>query len=144
MLTLTGAVSFSFLLEFVDALKDEKFPLTTAAVVTDFILPKTEAKKCCYSALLPRHCVSDQPTYFVSHAWDALFIDMVASLQAKIEDPRDTYLWIDIFSVNQHEPFNLKTIHLNLTNSRKGTIVCFDSTGQIFSRYGYLTQILNY
>eukprot|EP01051_Picozoa_sp_SAG22_P006717 SAG22_NODE_449_length_10399_cov_43.159515_8_plen_1444_part_01 len=45
------------------------------------------------------------PTYFVSHAWDSLFVDLVESVAAFLEGAAqdETYAWLDIFAINQDD-----------------------------------------
>ena len=46
------------------------------------------------------------PTYFISHAWKNLFVDLVAAVAADLEcrGARDeTFLWLDIFAINQDD-----------------------------------------
>ena len=44
-----------------------------------------------------------EPTVFVSHAWDALFLDFVAALESSYASETFQRLWIDIFAVPQNE-----------------------------------------
>ena len=45
------------------------------------------------------------PTYFVSHAWGSPFVDLVASVGAALAGAAldDTYVWLDIFAINQND-----------------------------------------
>eukprot|EP01050_Picozoa_sp_SAG11_P020630 SAG11_NODE_3512_length_2400_cov_1.364031_3_plen_362_part_01 len=45
------------------------------------------------------------PTYFVSHAWDSLFVNLVESVAAFLEGAaqEETYAWLDIFAINQDD-----------------------------------------
>ena len=45
------------------------------------------------------------PTYFVSHAWDSPFVDLVESVVAFLEGAAkdETFAWLDIFAINQDD-----------------------------------------
>lgn len=45
-------------------------------------------------------------TVFISHAWNYNFLDVVDSLYHHFQDKSlysSTYIWLDIFSINQHD-----------------------------------------
>ncbi|XRB03834.1 EF-hand domain-containing protein [Pycnococcus provasolii] len=45
------------------------------------------------------------PTYFVSHAWGSTFVDLVKSVTGALAGAaqNDTYVWLDIFAINQDD-----------------------------------------
>ncbi|XRB18787.1 EF-hand domain-containing protein [Pseudoscourfieldia marina] len=45
------------------------------------------------------------PTYFISHAWNSLFVDLVESVKGALAGAAqaDTYVWLDIFAINQDD-----------------------------------------
>eukprot|EP00808_Paulinella_micropora_P032310 g52520.t1 len=86
---------------------------TTDDVVRDLVKPATADQKCSYVELLAR---SQDPqdragvataTVFLSHAWKHSFKNVVEAIAAHWPDKGDlrsrTFLWFDIFTVNQHE-----------------------------------------
>eukprot|EP00808_Paulinella_micropora_P018779 g80800.t1 len=86
---------------------------TTDDVVRDLVKPATADQKCSYVELLAR---SQDPqdragvataTVFLSHAWKYSFKNVVEAIAAHWPDKGDlrsrTFLWFDIFTVNQHE-----------------------------------------
>eukprot|EP00808_Paulinella_micropora_P012425 g50210.t1 len=82
-------------------------------VVRELVKPATANQKCSYVELLAR---SQDPqerasvataTVFLSHAWKYSFKNVVEAITAHWPDKGDlrsrTFLWFDIFTVNQHE-----------------------------------------
>ena len=45
------------------------------------------------------------PTYFISHAWGSIFVDLVKSVTWALAGAAqaDTYVWLDIFAINQDD-----------------------------------------
>ncbi|XRB01759.1 dynein assembly factor [Pycnococcus provasolii] len=45
------------------------------------------------------------PTYFISHAWGSTFVDLVESVKGALAGAAqaDTYVWLDIFAINQDD-----------------------------------------
>ncbi|XRB25467.1 EF-hand domain-containing protein [Pseudoscourfieldia marina] len=45
------------------------------------------------------------PTYFISHAWGSTFVDLVKSVTGALAGAAqaDTYVWLDIFAINQDD-----------------------------------------
>ncbi|XRB02980.1 EF-hand domain-containing protein [Pycnococcus provasolii] len=45
------------------------------------------------------------PTYFISHAWNSTFVDLVESVKGALAGAaqNDTYVWLDIFAINQDD-----------------------------------------
>ena len=98
------AVSWNWLLSFVDKHKTTLKSLSTQKVVTKLIIPATEKDKTRYVDLLPPHQVA-LPNYFVSHVWSAPFLDLIESLKQYVDSTKrtkDVFVWIDIFAVDQH------------------------------------------
>ena len=56
------------------------------------------------TAKMPPSCIGS-PTYFASHAWHNLFVDLVESLSAFLEGAAkaETFIWLDIFAINQDD-----------------------------------------
>eukprot|EP00808_Paulinella_micropora_P027490 g51323.t1 len=86
---------------------------TTDDVVRDLVKPATADQKCSYVELLAR---SQDPqdragvataTVFLSHAWKYTFKQVVEAIAAHWPDKDNvrsqTFLWFDIFTVNQHQ-----------------------------------------
>eukprot|EP00808_Paulinella_micropora_P005748 g72162.t1 len=86
---------------------------TTDDVVRDLVKPATADQKCSYVELLVR---SQDPqdragvataTVFLSHAWKYTFKQVVEAIAARWPDEDNvrsqTFLWFDIFTVNQHQ-----------------------------------------
>eukprot|EP00808_Paulinella_micropora_P029152 g71879.t1 len=86
---------------------------TTDDVVRDLVKPATLDQQCAYVELLAR---SQDPqdragvataTVFLSHAWKYTYKQVVEAIAAHWPDNDDvrsqTFLWFDIFTVNQHQ-----------------------------------------
>ena len=43
-----------------------------------------------------------EATVYICHAWSYLFVDVVDALRNHFQDAPDTYIWFDLFCVNQH------------------------------------------
>ena len=96
---------------FEDFVRDNSIPdeATTKEVCEQFIKPTIAADLCAYADVVARtrpDDVSPTASYFVSHAWKYRFVDVVASLRDFVKgnalDPARTFLWFDIFVVNQN------------------------------------------
>ncbi|GAX76256.1 hypothetical protein CEUSTIGMA_g3700.t1 [Chlamydomonas eustigma] len=98
------AVSIDFLLRFAADHPDTS--LTTADIVMKIIKPATEPRKCRFADLTEVVLPSDvrEPDFFVSHCWAARFHNLVALVCSHLEgaDPKQMFVWLDIFAVNQH------------------------------------------
>ncbi|KAJ3334324.1 Kinesin light chain 3 [Blyttiomyces sp. JEL0837] len=90
--------------------------MTTSAFVDTIIKPITtskdgEAKQmtfCDYLSTQGRHDAIQPADWFVVHAWEYKFIDLMDSLTAffkddERQDAKDIYVWIDIFCITQSE-----------------------------------------
>eukprot|EP00808_Paulinella_micropora_P025752 g71322.t1 len=86
---------------------------TTDDVVRDLVKPATADQKCSYVELLARSqdpqdraCMATA-TVFLSHAWKYIFKQVVEAIAAHWPDKDNvrsqTFLWFDIFTVNQHQ-----------------------------------------
>jgi tetratricopeptide (TPR) repeat protein len=82
--------------------------LTTSNVKRNFIVPKTQATKLSLCAqLLQEGDARVKPaTWFVSHAWQFKFLDVVRALEAFFADKPDAIIWIDLMSTSQHATFD--------------------------------------
>ena len=137
------AVSWKWLLSFVRLEGNTLENLTTQEVVNEIIIPRTKHSMNRYINKLSPSVVNF-PTYFVSHVWSALFLDLIASLSHEIklkesdEESRNVFVWIDIFAINQQkidgQKFDLATLPRAIVEATKGTLVCVDNKGQLFNR----------
>ena len=81
----------------------------TTKEVCEMLKKRTQIKKCSYTDLLRakgEHHHVGLAMFFVSHAWGGKFIELVAAVKKVVVKKglsfQATYLWIDIFVVNQH------------------------------------------
>lgn len=124
-----SGVSLSVLLR-IKQLVEEWHPWAkTRDVVTNFIKPITldpsTGRVCRFFELLPASSVR-RPDYFISHMFDAHFVDVVDSIARKLAnyDPSAVFLWMDIFAVNQHSlESDLELLHACLFATRHGTLM---------------------
>ena len=114
-----------YLIEFLENLRrnneSDYLNSTTADIFSKYVLPATKDLKVAYTAKLAGKSVPDawqeemQPaagisTHFISHAWGYKFRDFARAVLLWIEqnlrreNKASSFLWIDIFSVNQHTP----------------------------------------
>lgn len=83
---------------------------TTYDVVQKIIRAETEQSKSRYTEMIPKEFVG-APVFYVVHTWSAPFYHVVRSVEQYIQensskldvDPRNTFIWLDIFAVHQHE-----------------------------------------
>jgi tetratricopeptide (TPR) repeat protein len=100
----------SYLRHFIDENGGESWftGLTTSDVKHRIIVPKTRASKLSLCAQLQQEgdtCV--QPaTWFVSHAWQYKFLDLVTALEAFFADKPGAIMWLDLLSTSQHATFD--------------------------------------
>ena len=77
--------------------------LVTTDVVECFVRRVARTTHCSYAeAEIDARCIGS-PDYFVSHAWNNLFVELVESLLGDLAGAAldDTYVWLDIFAINQ-------------------------------------------
>jgi hypothetical protein len=76
------------------------------------IIAETKQRQCRYVDLMDSKHMGPV-TYFISHRWQASFRDLVELVtdycctlhSSRLElNPDKTFLWIDLFAVNQHSP----------------------------------------
>lgn len=82
--------------------------LSSDDVKNRFVLPYTRNTRLSMCAQMSQEGdIRIKPaTWFVSHAWRYEFLDLVAALDSFFDHSTcDVVLWIDIFSVSQHETF---------------------------------------
>eukprot|EP01051_Picozoa_sp_SAG22_P014218 SAG22_NODE_1692_length_3804_cov_7.159784_4_plen_652_part_01 len=79
--------------------------MTTADVMEAMIRPVARTHHKSFAEAKIRLEATGLPTYFVSHAWDSLFVDLVESVAAFLEGAAkdETYAWLDIFAINQDD-----------------------------------------
>jgi hypothetical protein len=105
-----GSVSVQWLSEFVRSHGGQLAHKTTAEVSEQHLKPNTKAKQCAYIRLAEERTADGHPsvgiaTFFVSHAWQYKFLDLAeVIIEWGQTVPTPTYVWLDIFSVNQHAP----------------------------------------
>lgn len=141
------AVSLQFIMEFAQRLKAG---CLTRHVVQQVVLPSTKERRCSYAMLLPRTYVST-PDFFVSHSWSGVFHDLVEMLvhYCCVErrlSPSETFLWLDVFCVNQHgisgekEHF-VRSVESAISASRE-TLLCMDAEFAALERLWCLFEVL--
>ena len=85
--------------------------LTTLEVMQRWVVPATESSKLSYCELLASDAREDMrgfvgtATWFYSHAWKYLFLDVVDAAEAFFgqTQEQDPVVWFDVFSVSQHK-----------------------------------------
>ena len=79
--------------------------MTTADVMEAIIRPVARDRHASFAEAKISRQATGSPTYFVSHAWDSLFVDLVDSLAAYLEGAAqdETFPWLDIFAINQDD-----------------------------------------
>jgi tetratricopeptide (TPR) repeat protein len=85
--------------------------LTTSQVKRRFIMPETLGTKLslCEQLRAAGDARVKDAQWFVSHAWQYKFLDVVSSLQAFLAaepDGADATLWFDAFSTSQHDTYS--------------------------------------
>jgi tetratricopeptide (TPR) repeat protein len=82
--------------------------LTTSKVKRNFIVPKTQATKLSLCAQLQQEGDTrvQAATWFVSHAWQFKFLDLVRALEAFFADKPGAIIWLDLMSTSQHATFD--------------------------------------
>ena len=106
---LEGAVSLAFLQSFASEIAAEastQSDCSSEEIVRTWIIPRTAELACRY-ADHPELMEEDElghPTFYVSHMWSNSFFLLVDSISQHLSgaDPKSTFLFIDIFSTNQH------------------------------------------
>ncbi len=85
--------------------------LTTSQVKRRFVVPETQASK--QSLCEQLRCNGDarvkEAQWFVSHAWQYKFLDVVSSLKSFFKSEPDgssATLWFDVFSTSQHDTYS--------------------------------------
>ncbi|XRB20426.1 EF-hand domain-containing protein [Pseudoscourfieldia marina] len=72
------------------------------------------------------------PTYFISHAWNSTFVDLVESVKGALAGAaqNDTYVWLDIFAINQDDTGGVFSAMKELDDGRTlaGTIATSRAT----------------
>jgi len=78
--------------------------MTTSDVGKSFIKTITSSASSSYCQHVKRHNHNDvgEATVYICHAWSYLFVDVVDALWNHFQDAPDTYIWFDLFCVNQH------------------------------------------
>lgn len=144
-------VSLAFLRAFADRVGPA---VTTADVVGRYVVPETVAHKCRYIDAMPQAHVG-RPNFFVSHKWSSPFRELVAGVDAYVQahpaystvDPTATYLWVDIFIINQHSDQKQQQEHLgNLhqaIDACTSTLLLLDQKGLVLTRIWCLYEVWN-
>ncbi len=82
--------------------------LTTSNVKSNVIVRKTQATKLSLCAQLQQEGDArvQTATWFVSHAWQFKFLDLVMALEAFFADKPGAIIWLDLLSASQHATFS--------------------------------------
>jgi tetratricopeptide (TPR) repeat protein len=111
-------IKLNFLVEKLEE-QDQEFleSATTLEVCEELIKPLTQRYQCSYSDYISKLEPSavGEATYFISHVWSDRFIDVIDSVVAHLDDETDVIIWMDIFCINQHKPFNISFDWLTTT-----------------------------
>lgn len=121
--------------------------LSTLQVVQKLVIPQTKTHQCRFVDLLGEADVA-APTHFISHRWGTLFTDTCALFTNHLEDadPAATYVWLDIFAVNQHasnaqQQDDLENLHRAIQVA-SSTLLCMDADGAALTHIWVLNEIL--
>jgi hypothetical protein len=96
-------VSLAFLVDFSQRVPQD---WTSAQVMSTLIKPATAPLRRRYadvpSLVPPEHL--GRPNLFISHCWKNSFSLLVAAVQGQAAGAveKDTYVWLDLFAMNQH------------------------------------------
>ncbi|KAJ3333478.1 Kinesin light chain 3 [Blyttiomyces sp. JEL0837] len=108
----TWGINLQYLIEFIKACggRDSFTSLTTADVCSLFVKPLTAHHQGSVCEILidsDRHDAAQKANWFVSHAWQCNFLDMVDALSSFFKDQNTNFekifLWIDLFCLSQHK-----------------------------------------
>ncbi|GIL83783.1 hypothetical protein Vretifemale_12537 [Volvox reticuliferus] len=124
-----AAVSLAWLQQFVKEYEVSGKKMTPAGIVKEIILPATAERRCSYADMmldgpddLREHVSQGRPFYYVIHSWSRPLSETLKMLTCHFGksqqrlwrrseddsralsylDDKTTFLWIDIFAVNQH------------------------------------------
>lgn len=129
----------AYVIEFQKQLKsiigsDEKFTTNDACEL--YVKPMTRDEQCSMvDLLLKDHSpYVGEATIFVSHAWRSLWVDFTTILEAHFHDipvESQPYLWIDLFSNNQHYTEDRQfdwwiNVFMNAIRRMHHTLIVFD------------------
>ena len=75
----------------------------TTDVVESVVRPMALKKHESYAESEAPPGTLDLPTYFISHAWGSVFVDLVDAVAAELNGAAaaTTFVWLDIFAINQ-------------------------------------------
>ncbi|CAB9502510.1 expressed unknown protein [Seminavis robusta] len=88
----------------------------------------------------------EKPDAFISHAHDLLFEDLISALAWHFRNEANAYVWLDLFSINQHETMEwtfewlTSTFRNNLAEINR-TVYGHESMEQSTSVYSRLVRI---
>ncbi len=88
--------------------------LSTYEVCENFIKPYTKHSGLSYCEQLRRamrHDAVATANVYVVHAWQNDFLELIEAIQHHFSDDADVVIWLDVFSINQHRPFDIKDKH---------------------------------
>ena len=82
--------------------------MTTSNVKRSIIVPKTQATQLSLCAQMRQEGDARvrNALWFVSHAWQMNFLDLIRALEAFFKDKPGAIIWIDLFSTSQHATFD--------------------------------------
>ncbi|GAX74106.1 hypothetical protein CEUSTIGMA_g1555.t1 [Chlamydomonas eustigma] len=122
--------------------------MTTAQVVKQVIIPRTSELKCRYAdhPELVEDSYLGMPTYFVSHMWSQSFAHLVDSISLHLAyaDPTTVFLFIDVFSANQHpeaDRSNDMRVLDGAVDAASATLIVLDEKAELLSRCWCLYEI---
>jgi len=78
--------------------------ISTSIVKRNIILPKTQTTQLslCAQMRLEGDARVQAATWFVSHPWQIMFLDLVRALEAFFADKPGAVIWLDLISTSQH------------------------------------------
>ncbi len=81
--------------------------LTTGDICKKFIKPSTQVEETSYCDMVMKSERGKEnvgkPTAYICHSWTCEFLYLITALRARFKDEPETYIWLDIFSFNQHK-----------------------------------------
>eukprot|EP00184_Porphyridium_aerugineum_P001286 CAMPEP_0184697210 /NCGR_PEP_ID=MMETSP0313-20130426/4241_1 /TAXON_ID=2792 /ORGANISM="Porphyridium aerugineum, Strain SAG 1380-2" /LENGTH=716 /DNA_ID=CAMNT_0027155975 /DNA_START=160 /DNA_END=2310 /DNA_ORIENTATION=- len=116
-----SGLSLTYILSWIKTRREAGFDIdemTTQQVVEDIIVPLTRTgQKISYIEHVQKgvmgYVVKPLATHFVSHAWEDKFVSVIECVRNSVAvremGQENVFLWVDMFSVNQHH--RVTTIH---------------------------------
>lgn len=125
---------------------------STHQLVRQTILPATVLARACYASILPETEVG-APSVYIVHCWQEPFRQLVQTLYEYlcVEEglaPEETYVWLDVFCLNQHTVASGEfredqlPVFRSAMSDATQVVVCIDSRGELLSRLWCLYEIM--